>query len=203
MFNVFFDLDGTLTDPRTGIVASWRYLYERLGRPAPPTSELEQYIGPPLREGIARALGYRDARDVERGVEIYREYYTAVGMFQDLLHAGIDDCLRELRAAGARLYVATSKAHVYATRILEYLGVLGQFEAVYGAELDGTRGNKTELLAHLLACERLDSASAWMIGDRSHDVLAARANGVTPVGVLWGFGSRAELEGAGAKAICE
>lgn len=200
--HLIFDLDGTLTDPRSGITRSWAYMLERLGRQSPPLQEMERFIGPPTREVASELLGTQDPTQLERAVAIYRERFSSVGLYENLVFPGIADVLAGLHQQGYALWVCTSKPHVYARRILEHFALLAHFRAVYGPELDGTHGDKAELLAHLLLREGIDSAAAVMIGDRMHDIRAARASGVRSLGVTYGFGSLEELTTAGADAIC-
>ena len=198
--NLFFDLDGTLTDPRQGILACFRYALNALGVESPPDRDLEPLIGPPLRESFSALLP--EEALVERAVALYRERFAAKGMFENRVYPGIAGALEQLHQSGARLFVATAKPGMFADRILEYFALRRWFHAVYGSELDGRNAHKRDLLAHLLEAESLSRAGAVMIGDRADDVLAAKANGIFSVGVLWGFGSREELAGAGADLLC-
>lgn len=197
---LLFDLDGTLTDPRVGIISSIRHALERLGRPCPPDDVLASFIGPPLRGTFAALLETSDREVIERAMALYRERFGHLGLFENEVYAGIPQLLADL--AGFRSFVATSKPTVYARRILEHFGLAEHFAAVYGAELEGRFDDKAELLAHLLATERLAPESAVMIGDRAVDAIAAKANGVRSIGVLWGYGSERELVGAGAHPVC-
>jgi phosphoglycolate phosphatase len=156
-------------------------------------------VGPPLRESFAELLGASDPLLVERALALYRERFTTVGLFENEVYPGIPDALMRLRDAGHELRVATSKPHVYARRILAHFGLLDLFVEVHGAELSGERGDKTSLIRHILAGAPPGDTS--MVGDRRHDVEGAHANGVEAVGVLWGYGSRAELEAAGADVL--
>jgi phosphoglycolate phosphatase len=198
--NLLFDLDGTLTDPRQGILACFRHAFHALGSNALPNGELEKFIGPPLRESFSAVL--RDPVLVEQAVALYRERFAAKGMFENRLYPGIHGALEHLRRSGFRLFVATAKPSAFAERILEYFELRRFFSGVYGSELDGRNGNKADLLAELLKAEALLPADVVMIGDRAHDVLGAKANGIFAVGVLWGFSSRQELAEAGADLLC-
>jgi phosphoglycolate phosphatase len=200
--HLIFDLDGTLTDPRTGITRSWAFMLERLGHSAPPLQELERFIGPPTRDVASELLGTSEPEALERAIAIYRERFSSVGLYENLAYPGIGAVLASLYQQGYALWVCTSKPHVYARRILEHFSLLSHFRAVYGPELDGTRADKVELLAYLLPRESIDPARALMIGDRMHDIRAARACGVRSLGVSYGFGSVEELSAAGADAIC-
>lgn len=198
MDTIFFDLDGTLTDPMPGITGSLQYALERLGRPVPAQDELTWCIGPPLRDSLVILAGEEDA---DRGVAFYRERFADVGLFENSLYPDIETTLAALKPR-ARLFVATSKAHVYADRIIDHFGLRPYFEHVFGAELDGTRMHKGDLLAWALERTATDPARARMIGDRSHDIVGAKQNGIDGIGVLYGYGSREELTEAGAVHLC-
>jgi phosphoglycolate phosphatase len=198
---LLFDLDGTLVDPAKGIIASVQTALAKLKRPIPPAQTLGWVIGPSLRESFARILG-GDAR-VEEAVAAYRAAYTGGLMYEASVYPGMRETLAALKARGGRLIVCTSKPVAYAPQILERFALLGFFDAVYGAELDGRFDDKAELMAHLIEREGVSPARALMIGDRMFDIRAAKANGVASIGVTWGYGARAELEEAGADLICE
>ena len=200
--HLIFDLDGTLTDPREGILRCFQYALTRLGADVPDEAALERHIGPPLRDTLRELLPGREP-EVERAVEIYRERFAPIGMFENRVYAGIPELLESLVDAGRTLHLCTSKAHPFARRILEHFGLDRFFASIHGSELDGTRNDKRELLAHLRDREALASASCLMLGDRRFDVEAATQCGVASVGVLWGYGSRSELEAAGATWLAE
>ena len=202
MITALFDLDGTLTDPREGITRSLAYALERMGVAAPPLDELTFAIGPPLRASFATLLGTDARAAIERAVAHYRERFADVGLFENRPYDGITEALAALGARGARLYVATSKPTVYARRIVERFGLAPHFIEVHGCELDGTREDKRELLAHLIPHHGLDARRAVMVGDRGADMRAARHHGLQALGALWGYGSREELHEAGAHAFC-
>ena len=193
-----FDLDGTLTDNYAGISASIRHALARLAAPVPDDSDMRRYVGPPLRDTFARLLATDDRDVVERAIGHYRERFSTTGWKENAAYPGIEDALARVRAAGARLYVCTAKPRVYAERIVAHFGFDAHFEAVYGADLDGRYDDKATLVAHMVEQERIDPRTAVMIGDREHDIRAARANGLRAVAVLWGYGSASELAGADA-----
>jgi len=195
---LLFDLDGTLTDNYAGISASIRHALARLAAPPPDDSELRQFVGPPLRATFAQLLGTQDRYTVERAIGHYRERFSAVGWKENVAYPGIEEALARLRAAGARLFVCTAKPLVFAERIIAHFGFDAHFAGVYGADLEGRFDDKARLLAHLLEREGIAGADAVMIGDRDNDVRAARASGVRAVGVLWGYGTAAELADADA-----
>lgn len=203
MKTALFDLDGTLTDPREGITRSIAHALERMGVAPPPLDELSFAIGPPLRASLARLLG-TDSRDaVERAVAFYRERFGDVGLFENRPYDGIAAALATLSAEGVRLLVATSKPTVYARRIVERFALAARFEEIHGCELDGTREDKRDLLAHMLPHHGIDPAECVMIGDRGADMRAARHHGVAALGALWGYGTREELLAHGAHELCD
>ena len=194
------DLDGTLTDPKIGITGCIRYALGKLDIPSPPTDELTQYIGPPLHESFIELTGNK--ADADAALAHYRERYGKTGMYENSVYPGIIEAVSSLHAAGHRLFVATSKAAVYAGRIIDHYGFGDYFERVFGSELDGTRADKTDLLAHVLGETGVAPDKTIMIGDRRFDITGARNNGITAVGVLYGYGSHEELTGAGAHHLC-
>ena len=199
---LLFDLDGTLTDPRPGIVGSIRYALERMERASPPDDVLATFIGPPIRGTFAGLLGTTSSELVERAVALYRERFGTVGLFENAVYPGVPEMLAAAGGQAPAAFVATSKAAVYAERIVKHFGLDHHFVGVYGSELAGRFEDKAELLPHLLAVEGIAPGAAVMIGDRSVDVLAAKAAGIPSIGVLWGYGSAAELTEAGADALC-
>jgi phosphoglycolate phosphatase len=197
---ILFDLDGTLTDPKPGITGSIQYALERMGEPVPHADELEWTIGPPLRLNFVRLVG--EAR-ADEGVRLYRERFGETGLFENRLIDGIPELLNSLHTQGHQLVVATSKPHVFASRIVEHFGLAPYFTTVYGSELDGTRVDKRDLLRHIRDIEQLHPHRSVMIGDREHDVHGAKAIDVRTIGVRWGYGSDEELHRAGAYALVD
>jgi len=198
---IFFDLDGTLTDPKPGITRSIQYALQKLDHPTIPTEdELTWCIGPPLRASFARILGGEDFAD--RAVALYRERFSDIGLYENGVYDGVSEVLTTLSQSGHRLFVATSKPHVFAERIIAHFGLRPHFEDVFGSELDGRRVDKSDLLQYALKQAAVDPAKTLMIGDRSHDMVGAGNNGMTGIGVLYGYGGRQELIGAGALHLC-
>ena len=199
--NVLFDLDGTLTDPFEGITNCIVYALETLGRTPPLATDLRWAIGPPLLGSMEQLLGSREL--AIEGLRIYRERFSSVGLFENRVYDGIPELLITLLDRDFDLFVATSKPTVYTVRILENFSLDGFFKGVFGSELDGTRTDKGELIAHLLEAVGLDRAETVMVGDRSHDIIGARINGLESIGVLYGYGTREELVSAGATWLAE
>jgi phosphoglycolate phosphatase len=203
---VLFDLDGTLTDSRPGIVNSALYALRRFNKTRganlaiPRPESLTFLLGPPLQESFAKLVGPADAPAL---VALYRERYDPVGMLENSVFPGVIAALEALAAMNYRLFVATSKNEIYARRILEHFGLARFFADIHGAEPDGHRSNKGELIAYVLKRHTIDPPDAAMIGDREHDAWGAKKAGVWAIGVLWGYGSREELTAAGADPLLE
>jgi phosphoglycolate phosphatase len=194
---VYIDLDGTLTDPFEGISNCICYALERLGQARPADDELRRFIGPPLLETFEELLGRELA---PRALGYYRERFGDIGWRENTVYPGIHGALRTITDAGHRCFVATTKPHVFARRIVEHFELAAYFTEVYGSELDGTRTDKTELL-RFAQRGRSAAGDSVMIGDRYHDVVGALNNGFRAIGVTWGFGTADELRGAGADCI--
>jgi|SRR5687767_10568671 len=192
---LLLDLDGTLSDNYTGIAGSIRHALTRLGAADPGDEVLRRCVGPPLRETFADLIEDADAAIVERAIDAYRERYGELGWQENIAYPGIGAALEAL-AGRARLFVCTSKPAPYAKRIVARFGFDAFIERVYGADLEGVLDDKRKLLAHAIEQEALDRSRCTMVGDRHHDMRAARANGTQAVGVLWGYGSRDELADA-------
>jgi phosphoglycolate phosphatase len=195
------DLDGTLTDNFTGISRSIRHALTALGEPAPDDGALRTCVGPPLRHTFSRLLDTNDPGRIELAIAHYRERYADLGWRENEVYVGIAAAIAELAAGNCAMFLCTSKPQPYAERIVAHFGFLPHLAGVYGADLAGTLDDKAKLVAHIAAREALDPRACVMIGDREHDVRAARANGARSLGVLWGYGSREELTSAGVDAL--
>jgi len=197
----FFDLDGTLTDPAVGITNSIMYALRKLDIEPPERSELYKFIGPPLAGSFEKFYGFSHEK-AEAAVALYREYFGEKGIFENKVYDGVPQVLEKLKNADKQIVLATSKPYVYAKQILEHFGLAGYFDFVSGSELDGRRTDKAEVIAYALSELNItDRAQVLMVGDREHDVIGAKKNAITSLGVLYGFGSRSELESAGADYI--
>ena len=199
---LLFDLDGTLVDPAEGITRSIQFALEQMGHPVPSRDDLLAYIGPPLRQSFATLIQTAEPTQVERAMTLYRQRYATIGLFENQVYEGIPALLASLRQKQYRLFLATAKPHLYARRILAHHGLEAYFAGVYGSELDGRHDDKGELLAYLLKEEGLTAAATLMVGDREHDIHAAKQNGLRSIGVTYGYGSVQELTQAGATWLC-
>ena len=199
--HALFDLDGTLTDSKEGITSCIKYALSKLDHPIPPMDDLEKWIGAPLHDSFVDLLGSIESADT--ALTLYRERFGSTGMYENRLYCGIEKSLKRLRDHVKSMYVVTSKATIYSEKIIDHFNLSKFFRKVYGSNLDGSFSKKSDLISFVLDAEALESSEAVMVGDRCHDLLGAKANGVRSVGVLWGYGSRQELEAAGADTLCE
>lgn len=201
--NILFDLDGTVSDSGPGIMACVRYALESLGI-REEDDRLRVFVGPPLSEQFR--AGYNlDENQVKVALAKYRERYTDQGILENEMYPGMGELLRELKAAGRRLALATSKPLPFARAIVERYGVADCFEVIMGSELDGARGTKIQVMEEVLCRMCLTGPEALartaMVGDRKYDVEGARHCGVLAVGVGFGYADPGELEAAGADVV--
>lgn len=200
---ILFDLDGTLTDPKEGITKSVEYVLNSHGILVDDLDKLCPFIGPPLQEGFMEFYGFPQDKARE-AVFKYREYFSVKGWKENKKYEGIDKVLSSLKNQGKLLFVATSKPENMAVKILDYFGLSSFFEFIGGADMEETRVKKADVIRYVLETTGItDVSQAVMIGDREHDIIGAREVGMASVGVLYGYGSREELEEAGADYIAE
>ena len=200
---ILFDLDGTLTDPAPGITKSVAYALEHFGILAGDLDGLRKFIGPPLRESFPKYYGF-DEEMTLKAIEKYREYYKEKGIYENRLIEGIEALLWDLSEHGRQLVVATAKPEVFAEVVLEHFDIRKYFRFVSGAELHGSRISKDDVIIYALETAGIDDPrSAVMVGDREHDVTGALRAGMECIGVLFGYGSREELQHAGAALVVE
>ncbi len=188
---IFLDLDGTLIDPKEGITGAIRRTLAELGADVPEVDDLTWCIGPPAHHNFEVLLG--PGADIDEAVALYRAHFAESGLYEAELYDGVGEMLMDLRETGAGVWIATSKPHLFATRITEHFGISAWIDGIFGAEMDGTNADKTPLLAHALAETEVDPANAVMIGDRRFDVEGARNNGIASLAALWGYADPEEL----------
>lgn len=197
---MLFDLDGTLTDPGLGITNSVMYALRKFGVDVPERSQLYPFIGPPLKDSFRSCYGFSDEQ-CELAVTYYREYFKKKGMFENEVYDGIHDLLTRLKASGRSLIVATSKPEVFAVDILRHFDLYKYFDFVAGATLNDVRNKKADIIRYALESCGIAKSSAVMIGDRKHDMIGAKENGLDSIGVLYGYGTYDELKTAGATML--
>lgn len=200
---VLFDLDGTITDSEQGIINSIRYALCKYEIEIPSETILRAFIGPPLKEQFQNVFRLDEAEAISL-VEAYREYYAEKGIFENKVYSGIFPMLSRLREAGLQICMATAKPEKYAKQIAEHFEFAEYFDFIGGACMDGKRTDKYEVIEYVLQnCNVEEREKTVMVGDRSHDMIGASKAGVKSIGVLYGYGTREELECSGARKIAD
>lgn len=200
---MFFDLDGTLTDPAQGITNSFIHALKYFGLEIPSYEELCKLIGPPLPYSFETFFGFPHDKAMQ-AVAKYREYFSTKGLFENKVYDGIPELLQKLKEQGKHLVVATSKPEEYSIKIIEHFNLSKYFDYICGSLMDESRSKKDEVIAYALqrcGLNESDKSKVLMVGDRFHDIEGAKKNGLKSCGVLFGYGSCAELEDAGADFI--
>lgn len=192
---LFFDLDGTLTDPMEGITRSVQYALRHFGIEVNDLKELCPFIGPPLAESFRDRYGMNEA-ETATAIARMREYFAPKGIFENKLYPGIPELLAATAAAGCVNVMATSKPEPFARRIAEHFDIARHFRLIAGSGLDGSRTTKVEVIRHALTQLGIVPEEAVMIGDRRHDIEGARAAGLDSIAVSWGYAAPGELEAA-------
>ena len=207
--HVIFDVDGTLIDPWIGMTQSVAYAFAKLGRSFHPDSTLRILVGPPLKNCFEELLQTHDETLISEALRLYRERFAAVGISECRLYDGVSEML-EVLSHSQHLYVATARLHHLAEMVLEHFGITKYFHGVYGTGPEGKFDDKADQLSHIVGTHKLDPEKCVMIGDRKHDVIAARANNIHAIAVTYGYGSAQELSAAGAhylaanpQGVCE
>lgn len=196
--HLLFDLDGTLTDSRPGILKSIRHAMKENGLTAPAEEDMHWCIGPPILETFGKLVAPTAPEKFDAVVASFRMRYGSIGLYENSVFPEIGTTLIALQAAGHTLHVATSKMEPFAVRVLDHFELTKFFVSIDGSDYRGNRADKAELISHILREQAISAADAVMIGDRSHDMHGAAKNGVAAIGALWGYGTGAELVQAGA-----
>ena len=198
---VLFDLDGTLTDSGEGIVNSVEYALEKMNIQVENRELLYKFVGPPLKESFRK---YFNVEDTDLGVKLYREYFVQKGMFENSVYDGVREVLAELKKAGKKLVVATSKPEEFSVKILKFFDLYDFFDVVAGASLDETRTKKADVIRYALEKISVNNVKKIvMVGDRENDIMGAKENKLDSIGVLYGYGDLEELTAAGATYIAK
>lgn len=201
--HILFDLDGTITDSKEGIFNSILYSLKKMGIKDHRKDEFTTFIGPPLLYTFKKRYKLSD-QDAQKAVRFYREYFSEKGILENRLYDGIEDLLHSLKDADKKLYIATAKPHIFAVRILEHFKLTPYFSYILGANLDGSRSGKKELIESVLnTIKGYHGSDTVMIGDRNYDIEGARQSGIHSIGVLWGYGNKTELTRASPDLLAE
>jgi phosphoglycolate phosphatase len=190
--NLLFDLDGTLTDPKEGIVNSILNALNKLGIHENNIDELDKFIGPPLRESFLKRYNLTNEL-ADKAMLYYREYFSVKGIYENKLYPGVNELLESLTSRNYKLYVATSKPTIYSQEILNYFKIYRYFKVVMGSNFDNTMTDKTEIIAYMISSLGLKASHSVMIGDRKHDIIGGKNNSMKTIGVTYGYGSLQEL----------
>ena len=200
---ILFDLDGTLTRSEVGIVNAIIYALSKFDIIPSNKEELKKFIGPPLVKSFVKYFEFTDEKAKE-AVAYCQEYMKDKGVYEAPLYDGIKEVLETLNSKGKRVFIATSKPEVFANQIIKHLQVEGFFEEIVGANLDGTRTDKAEVISLLLKNNSIsDRSKVVMVGDREHDIFGAKSTNINSIGVLYGYGEMEELVSAGATHIAK
>jgi len=189
---ILFDLDGTLTDPKDGITRCIQYALDQLGVMLPEAEQLEWCIGPPLRDSFSVLLDTIDKTLLDKALFHYRKRFAEKGMFENSIYPDVTSSLKIIKSAGQSIFLATAKPEVFAKQILDHFELTKYFDAVYGSELNGYLSDKGELIAHILETEGLNPEQTLMVGDRSHDIIGGKKNGLSTAWVSYGYGTEDE-----------
>lgn len=198
--HILWDLDGTITDPKEGIFKCIQYALEKFGVTPPSADSLDWCIGPPLTLCFRQLAPNSTEDEVNLLIDFYRERFAVTGLYENKLYPQIKEILSEVAKTKKQL-LATSKPHIFANRIMNHFELSQYFQQIYGSELNGERSDKSELIAYILKLEKISPEDVYMIGDRKHDIIGAKNNGVESIGVTWGYGGREELLAAEADLI--
>lgn len=197
---ILFDLDGTLTDSMEGVIRSVQYMQEKKGMDVWSFDALRFIVGPPLIESFTKELAMPLA-EAEEAVEIFRERYSSIGLFENAVFPGIVELLEDLKAKGKRMAVATSKKENLAVRILEHFDIAKYMEVIGGDAREVGRDTKAKVIAYVLETMQAQKDDVIMVGDRKFDIIGAHALGIPCIAVEWGYGDREEFEAHGADHI--
>lgn len=198
---IFFDLDGTLTDPAPGITNAIIYARKKWGMEPGTNEDFLKFIGPPMPESYEEFWGFSHDDAVEF-LKTYREYFGTVGLFENRVFEGVPELLKTLKDRGCRLFIATTKPTGFSVRIAERFGFAQYFELISGSG-EFSDNTKFDVIRNARDACAVDMTSAVMVGDRLHDVEGAHEHGIPCIGVTFGFGGREELERAGAEFIVD
>ncbi|MCS5422528.1 MULTISPECIES: HAD family hydrolase [Psychrilyobacter] len=200
---ILFDLDGTLTDPGVGITKAVQYALKKNNIIEESLSTLEIFIGPPLKDSFMEFYSF-DEKMISDSIKYFREYFRKNGIFENEVYSGILDLLGELKNRGCKIAVATSKPTVFANTVLKHFGMMEYFDLIVGSNLDGTLGNKAEIINRAIENLKIKNLKETiMIGDRKYDIIGAEKNNIDSIGVLYGYGSLEELEAANPTYIVD
>ena len=196
---VFFDLDGTISDSGQGIINGITYAQEKLNLRPLSLEEKRSCIGPPFAQTLSR-LWNVSFEEAEHIIDVYREYYTVTGIYENYLYPDMEKLLKELTDMGYEVRICSAKPLKMVKTVLEYFKIDKYFTSLTGAQMHGKYPGKGVLIEQIL---KETNTKAIMVGDRSDDIEGGKYNNIPSIGVLWGYGTRDELETSGADFIAD
>lgn len=198
--NILFDLDGTIIEPKEGIINSILYALDKMQIKEPNIGNLNKFIGPPLIDSFKEYYGL-DNQMANKAVEYFRGYFSKKGIKENSLYENVDFLLNDMHRKKINLFIATSKPTVFAKQIVKAYKLDNVFQQIIGSNLDNTRANKDEIIHYALNENQLIKSETIMIGDRNFDIIGANKNGIESIGVTYGHGTEKELKDSGADYI--
>ena len=198
---IFWDLDGTIMESGSGVLSSVRYALDKVGVELP-ESEVRKFIGPSLFDSFTNTA-HMPEELAEKAIEYYRELYESKGIFDAQVYEGIPETLDALKKAGYRQFVVTSKPQHMAQRVLDHFEIMPYMDGLVGPTEDDHSSDKAKLIRSAMESNGIEKSEAVMIGDRCFDINGANDVGIHSIGVLYGYGSKEELEKFGAELIVE
>jgi len=191
---ILFDLDGTLTDPKVGITKSMQYALKRYDIIEEDLNRLEGIIGPPLGDSFKDMYQFSED-EIPKAIEIFREYFSEKGIYENTIYTGIKELLEWLKSEGKIIAVATSKPTNFAVKVLKHFDIDRYFDCIIGSNMDGSRAEKVDIINMVIKTLDIDKLDeVIMVGDRKYDIIGANAVGIDSIGVLYGYGSASEFE---------
>lgn len=200
---VLFDLDGTLSNSAQGVQDGIKAALKQMNKPVPDLSDTSLYIGPPLLSTFEGLCGLKGS-EIETAMELYIKDYEENGKLKNYMYEGLDKLIDEIRKSGAKAVVATSKFEPFAYEVIKLIGLEGRFDAICGANRDGTRKEKAQVIRYAMKTLNSDDYSrAVLIGDTKFDAEGAKKTGCDFIGVTYGFGKKEQMAAMGANKFSE
>ncbi|MDR2754376.1 MAG: HAD-IA family hydrolase [Planctomycetaceae bacterium] len=199
--NILFDLDGTLTNPCEGITNSVKYSLGKFNVIENNNEKLKMFIGPPLEKSFMEYYDF-DKNTAQKAIKYYREYFSEKGIYENRLYEGIENVLKELNIQNKNCIIATSKPETFAIKIVQYFQIEHYFKHITGSNMEGTFVEKEDIIKYILEKYNLEKEVTIMVGDRKYDIIGANKNRIDSVGVLYGYGTKEELQQEKPTYLC-
>jgi len=200
--SILFDLDGTIADTKEGIINCYKYSLKEMGAEVPSDEVLHSFIGPPIHGNFASLLPEDKVNDAVK-CYLNRTIKNKVHLTENSIFNGVEEIVEKLSKTGFDLYVCTSKSEPIAKEVVNHFDINKYFKNIYGASADGSKASKELIIERAINENNLTIKNTIMIGDRAHDIEGAKSHGLRAIGVAWGYGSKEELQKAGADKYVE